>query len=194
MAEIKSALEKALEKIENLEKASPEELKRLEYTPEGNAIAARYLRGELTDILAEFSKYDDDVRGYLTNGAFETLLRNINLPKDSYTRQASNKAMEGILTLKENKSAVKEIDDQIQHLFTYYEGALQQTLTQLKERFQGKLGEIKKSMEMQLGKKAEVKVEQLPQFQEEWRRAVAGLDMQYEKVLEEHKQRILNIT
>ena len=193
MGEIKSALEKAMEKVEKLDKASPEELKRMEYVPQGNAIAARYLKNEIPDIQAELSQYDASVREYLVNGIFETLLRNISLPKDKYTSQACNKAMEGILALKENKSAVKEINDQIQHLFTYYEGALQQAFTRLKEELQAKLGDTKKSMEMRLGTGVELKVEQLPQFQEEWRKVLAGLDMQYEKVLEEHKQSLINI-
>jgi len=188
MDELKSALEKALEKVEKLEKASPEDLKRMEYTPKGSTIAARFLRNELNDILAGLSQYDASVRDYLVKGALETLLRNISLPKDNNTRQTSNKAMEGILTLKETKSSVKEINDQIQQLFTYYEGALQQTFARLREAFQGKLGE------MQLGTNTQLRVEQLPQFQEEFRKAITGLDAQYEKVLEEQKQKLAKIT
>lgn len=194
MGDVKSAFEKAMEKVEKLEKASPEELRRMEFIPQGNAIAARYLRSEFTDILAEFSRHDAEVRVYLIDGALETLLRNICLPRDTHTKQTSSKAMEGILALKQNKEPARGIVEQIEHLFTYYEGALQQAFARLKEEFEAKLGETRKAMEHQLGARVRIDVERQPQFQEEWRKARVGLDAQYEKVLEEHKQRLLGMT
>ena len=191
MGMFKSAFEKAMEKAERLGRASPEELKRMDHIPRGNAIAAKYLRGEVTNLLSEFSQYDADVREYLVEGALETLLRNICLPRDTRTKQTSSKALEGILALKQNKEFVRDVFDNIEHLFTYYEAALQQAFARLRQEIEARFSDTKKAVEQQLGSAVEIDVERQPQFQEEWRKARAGLDAQYEKVLEEHKQRLL---
>ncbi len=57
MGEIKSAWEKAMEKVEKLGKPSEEELKQLEYVPAGNRLAARYLKEKTFDLDAELIKY-----------------------------------------------------------------------------------------------------------------------------------------
>ena len=194
MGEVKSAFEKAMEKVEKLGKASPEELKRAEYLPQGNTIAARYLRGDITDLVAELSQHGGEVRNYLVEGVLETFLRNISLPRDTRSRETSSKAMDGILVLKDSDAVVKDIFDHIKHLFTYYEASAQQAFTRLRQEFEAKLGEAAKAAVPQLGAKAKIDVERQPQFQEAWRKARAELDAQYEKALEEHKQRLRSTT
>ena len=106
MGEVKSAFERAMEKVEKVGKVSPEELKRMEYVPQGDAIAGRHLRGELTDLRAEFSRHDTEVRRNLVEGALETLIRNIRLLRGNKSTETSSKAMEGILTLKDDKGGI----------------------------------------------------------------------------------------
>ena len=114
-----------------------------------------------------------------------------SLPRDTNTKQTSGKAMAGILALKENKGPVREVFDHIEHLFTYYEASVQQTFARPRQEFEPRLCETKKAPEQQLRTKIRIDVERQAQFQERWRKARAGLDVQYEKVLEEHKQRLL---
>ena len=57
MSEMKSAWEKAMEKIEKLGKPSDEELKQLEHIPAGNRLAARFLKEENFDLDSELTKY-----------------------------------------------------------------------------------------------------------------------------------------
>ena len=104
MTEMKSAWEKAMEKVEKLGKPSEEELKQLEYFPAGNKLAARYLQEENYDLDAELTKYKGSgVRQYVIQGAQEIFLRNISLPRDEKSKQAVLRAMKGIKVLKENK-------------------------------------------------------------------------------------------
>lgn len=189
MGEVKSAFEKAMEKVEKLGKASPEELRRAEYVPQGNTIAAKYLTGEVTDLLADFSRYSGDVRSYLVEGALETFLRNICLPRDNKSRGTSTKAMDGVLVLKGNDAVVKDVFDHIMHLFAYYEASAQQAFSRLRQEFEAKVGEAARAAGQQLAA-VKIDVERQPQFHEAWRKARAELDAQYEKALDEHKQRL----
>lgn len=191
MGEIKSAFEKAMEKVEKLEKASPEELNRMKYVPEGNILAAKFLKNQITNFAPELSGYSEDIKAYLMEGLQETLLRNIILPISESAEGNSRRAIEGILALKAaNKAAVQEILGQIGNLFDYYQQAVQQNYAQLKQQFEMKINDTRKMVEQQTGVTARIDVEMHPQFQEEWRKFLASLNAQYEKALEEQKHRI----
>jgi hypothetical protein len=193
MGEMKSAFEKAMEKVEKLGKASPEELRRMEYVPKGNALAATYLGQEDYDLEGELTKYDDTLKVHLIEGAEETFLRNIALPQNNNSRQSNKRAMEGIAVLKGKRKEIESIFEQIEHLFNYYEQARQQVYLQLKSNFETQMQAAQRAMEQQTGNRAEIRPELHPQFQEELRKALAGLNLQYENVLEEHKQEIKRI-
>ena len=186
---IKSALERAMERADALGDASPEDLKRMDQVPVGNAIAARYMRKEVEDLAAEIDCSPDDVRSFVRDGVEMTLVKNVALPRDARAKDTALRALDGILSLKGSSDKVKEVVDQIQHLLTYYEGALQQAYFNFKQQFETRLpAESQRSLEMQLGPQWKAQIERLPQFQDEWRRARMGLDNQYEHALQEQKQ------
>ena len=194
MSEMKSAWEKAMEKVEKLGKLSEEELKQLEYQPAGNKLAAKYLQETGYNLDAELTKYKGTgVRKYVLQGAQEIFLRNIVLPKNEHDMQATRRAMAGLRLLKENKNLLDSILDRITNLLNYYGQARQQTYLQFKKGFEAKLQETNQAMQQQMGAKVRIEPEQHPQFLEEWRRISSQLDAQYEKALEEHKQQIVKI-
>jgi hypothetical protein len=195
MSEMKSAWEKALEKVEKLGKLSEEELKQLEYQPAGNKLAAKYLQEMDYGLDAEMMKYKGTgVRKYILQGAQEIFLHSMVLPKNEYDMQTTRRAMSGLRLLKENKKLLDTVLDRITNLLNYYAQARQQTYLQFKKDFEAKLREHNQAMQQHLGAKANIEPEQHPQFIEEWRRISSQLDTQYEKALEEHKQQILKIT
>lgn len=192
MTDIKSAFEKAMEKAAKIEKASPEELRRMESVPKGNALAARYL--DITrpfDLKAELDKAPTEVRKYLAEGAEQILLRSIILPQTDVAKKANEKAMEGLLLLKEDKRKAKVLLDQVKQVLGYYDQQRQQTFAQHKSSFEKRLVGARRAMEQQTGAKSDnisVKVETQPQFQEEWRQILAQINAQYDAALNELKQ------
>ena len=195
MGEMKSAWEKAMEKVERLGKPTDEELKQMEHIPTGNKLAARYLSEDDYDLDAELTKYKGTgIRKYVMQGAEEIFLRNITLPHNEQAKHAIRRAMAGIKLLKENKNRLEAIFDLINNLLTYYEQARQQSFTQFKQSFEAKLREAGQALQQQLGSGAPIEAELQQQFQEEWRRIGSQLDAQYEKALEEHRQEILKTT
>ena len=194
MGEMKSAWEKAMEKVEKLGKPSEEELKQLEYVPAGNRLAARYLKEKTFDLDAELIKYKGTgASKYIIQGTEEIFLRNIVLPQNEHTKQTITKAMAGISLLKENKNRLETIFDRINNLLNYYEQARQQTYMQFKKGFESKLQEAGQALKQQTGHRVRAEPESHPQFQQEWHKISSELDAQYEKVLEEHRQEIQKI-
>jgi len=73
MSDIKSAREIAMEKVGKLGKATDEERLRWKYVPEGERLAARYIKQDC-NLVAELSQYEDKVTRYVIEGAADICL------------------------------------------------------------------------------------------------------------------------
>jgi len=192
MGDIKSALEIAIEKVERLGEATDEERLKWKYVPEGEKLAARYLKQNL-NLVAELGNYEEKVVRYIKEGAADILIRNINLPKDELARRNNKRAMEGLKTLKSNKIGVENIYSKMRSIFNHYieqgEQQRKQAYQRLKVEFEAK---VQQAIQQQLGSAVGIKidVERQPQFQEEWRKLQTQLDSQYIKLLDEYKQEL----
>jgi len=190
--EIKSALEIAMEKVEKLGEASEEERLKWKYVPEGEKLAAKYLKQSL-NLLVEFGRYDENAKKYISKGAEDILIRNINLPRTVQDGRINKRAMEGLKVLKGEKVNVENIFSGMRRIFDHYteqgEQQRKQAYESLKVEFETK---IQQAVNQQLGTFTGVKidVESQPQFQEEWRKLQAQLDLQYIKLLDEYKQEL----
>ena len=194
MGEIKTAWEKAMEKVEKLGKATDEELRRLEHIPAGNAMAAKFINEDNYDLETQLTKYKGSgIRQYVMEGAMEVFLRNITLPHDEREKIRTEKAMAGVKTLKENKKQVDAVTDHIKNIISYYEQARQHSFGQFKKDFEAKIREAGNMLQKMPGNAASLEAQIQQQFQDEWRRVSMELDAQYEKALEEQKQQLLKI-
>jgi len=192
MGEIKSALEIAMEKVEKLGGVTEEERLKWKYVPEGEKLAVRYLKQDL-NLLAELSRYEENARKYVIDGAQDILTRNINLPKNDSARRSNKRAMEGLKILKNDKVSVENVYSRIRRIFDHYVEQGEQQRKQAYESLKAELEDkIMQAVKQQLGSFAGIKVdvESQPQFQEEWRKVQTQLDLQYIKLLDEYKQEL----
>lgn len=192
MEEMKSAFERAMERVEKLEDASAEEKAKWKYIPEGEKLAVRYLANEC-NLENELAKYDPLASRYVISALAEILIRNVDLPRSDVLKANTRKAMEGIKVLNPGNAAVDKVFEQIRYVLEHFEndGARQkkQAYEALKSDFQVR---IEQAMQGQAGVagKVDMDVERQPQFQKEWRATLAQLDSQYYKVLNEHKDEL----
>jgi len=195
MSDIKSALEIAMEKIEKLGEATDEERLKWRYVPEGERLAARYLKQDC-NLVVELSQHEETARKYVIEGADDILIRNINLPRDGLAKRNNKRTMDGLKNLKNDKVAVENVYSKMRRIFNHYEEQGEQQRKQayesLKTEFETKM---QQAVQQQLGSLMRVKidVEKQPQFQEEWRRMQTQLDSQYLKLLDEYKQELSDI-
>jgi len=195
MGDIKSALELAMEKVEKLGEATDEERLEWEYVPEGEKLAARYLKQDC-DLIVELSQYEEKVRRHIIEGAGDILTRNINLPRDDIAKRNNRRAMDGLKNLKNDKVAVENVYSKIRRIFNHYveqgEQQRKQAYESLRAEFEAKL---QQAMQQQLGPLMGIKVdvEKQPQFQEEWRKLQTQLDSQYLNLLGEYKRELSDI-
>jgi len=195
MGDIKSALEIAMEKVEKLGKATDEERLRWKYIPEGERLAARYLRQDC-NLVVELDQCEEKVKRYIIEGAADILVRSINLPRDDLARRNNRRAMDGIKTLNSDKASVENVYSKIRSIFNHYaeqgEQQRKQAYESLKTEFEAKMRQL---IQQQLGSVVGIKVdvERQPQFREEWRKLQTQLDSQYLKLLDDYKQELLSI-
>ena len=195
MGDIKSAREIAAEKIEKLGAVTEEERLKWQYVPEGEKLAARYVK-ENCNLVAELNHFEEKARKYVVEGAKDILVRNIDLPRSDSARRNSKRAMDGLKTVINDKVAVENVYSKLRHIFQHYmetgEQQRKQAYETLKAEFEAR---AQQAVQQQLGLPIGVRidVEKQPQFQEEWRRIQAQIDSQYYKVLDEYKRELSSI-
>jgi len=195
MGEIKSASEIAREKVEKLGVVTEEERLKWKYVPEGEKLAARYIK-EDCNLVTELNSYDEKARKYIINGINDILIRNIDLPRNDAARETNKKALEGLKAVKNDKVAVESVFSKMRHVLEHYveqgEQQKKQAYESLKVEFEAR---IQQALKQQTGVNAQMKidVERQPQFQEEWMNLQAQMDSQYTKLLDEYKRELLTI-
>jgi hypothetical protein len=195
MGEIKSAAEIAREKLAQIGEPTEEERLKWKYGPEGEKLAALYLK-ENINIINEVKKFDEKARKIIVNGINDILLRNISLPRNEAARRTNKKAIDGIKGLKNDKVAVENVFSHLRHVLDHYnqEGAQQkkQAYEALKAEFDTK---VQQAIRQKTGVNARVNIdiEKQPQFQEEWQRVQAQMEAQYLNLLDDYKKELAAI-
>lgn len=196
MSDMKSAREIAMEKVAKLGEASEEERLRWKYAPEGEKLAAKYLKEEC-NLVAELGKYEAQAAKYVAEAASEILLRNVYLPGDDIARRNNKRVMDGLKLLKQDKVGVENVYSGLRRVFDHYLGQGEQQRKQTYESFKAEFEtKVQQAMQQQFGGTPlgfKIDVEKQPQFQEEWRRVLAKLDSQYYKLLDEYKRELSSL-
>ncbi len=190
MAEIKSALELALEKAEKYGRASKEDMARDQFRDQGRQLAVNFLKnGE--DLEAGLTGLPSAAQSEARTAVKEVLLRNIILPRDGEMDPRMAHALEGLMLAAQDRKAMARLKaelDQILHNFLQVRNSAHQ---QLKARFGAGIAQMQRALEAQTRQRVNLEVEHLPQFQEEWRKFHGQLLEQFEPMLEACKDRML---
>ena len=91
MADIKSAHEIAMEKVAHLGSVTEDERRQWKYVPEGEKLAAKYLKDGVS-LDAALNEFAEEGRGYVARGVIEILIRNIDLPRNESFRKSTKQA------------------------------------------------------------------------------------------------------
>ena len=197
MGEIKSAAEIAREKIAKLGDATEEERLKWKYGPEGDKLAARYLKETNFKLAAELEKYEEKARKIVAGGVNDILLRNISLPRNEAARRSNKKAMDGLKALKNDKVAVENVFSKIRHVLDHYteNGQTQkkQAYDNLKADFEARIQQAIRQQTGVSNARMNIDVEKQPQFLEEWQRVQAQFEAQYTQLLDEYKAELAAI-
>jgi hypothetical protein len=189
LAEIKSALELALEKAEKYGRASQEEMDLAQYRDQGRRLAVQYLKGE-GDLEADLKSLPPPAQAAARLASKEVFLRNLGLPRGNTVDPRQDRAMEGLLLVADQPKAMAQLQAEMEQILQTFLQVRNNALQQLKSRFATGVGQVQKAIEAQYRQKVNLEVEHLPQFQEEWRRFQGQIQEQITPMLENLKERM----
>lgn len=189
MSEMKSALERALEKAEKLGKLSPEEMraqKEEEYAPIGRAIADRYLgHGHNAILEEEVNRYGGDEKAIVTRAALSRLKEAIGLESD----EVAERAIAGMLTLR-GEERIGEIGERIRSLLGEYREAKREEYEQERERIERRERELLHQLRISGSAIGEINLK----ASGAWARISQELLSRFNERLEELKRELLEVS
>ncbi len=190
MAEIKSALELALEKAERYGKASKEEMAAAQYQDQGRLLAVKFLKRE-GDLEAELKNLAPEAREAARTAVKEVFLRSVGVPRNGEVDERLERSLDGLMLAAAHPNDMARCRAELQQLLQQFLQYRDNAMKQLKARFAQSLVQTQRAMEAKTGQRMQLEAEQLPQFQEEWRRFQGQLLEQFEPLLEDLKARML---
>jgi len=187
MAEIKSTLEKVLERAATMGKATKAEIESEEYERSGMRLAAEFLRNDLDGLNQALADFPEPQKQAVLKGLIDVLLRNVVLPRDDQQKDLANKAMAGLLQLGGGAGDLKSILGDLKNILGHYLQTKEQTYRQLEAAFSQQVEQLQSAVAQQTGMKTRLSAAQHPKFQEEWQRIQGSLNDQYGRAIEQHK-------
>lgn len=135
MGEMKSAFDKAMEKVERLGKLSPEEMREradAEYAPIGRAVAERYLgHGYKQLLMEEVERYSGDEKVIVIGAVLSRLVEAIDFAGGDLLERA----LDGLLILK-GKGRTEGTTEEIRGLLGEFRDVQEQKYIREKERIE----------------------------------------------------------
>jgi hypothetical protein len=185
MTEIKSTLEKVLERAASMGRASQEEMQAEELVKDGMRMAAEYLQGNAVDFSGVIEA--TGASAPVKKGVVQVFLRNITLPKDD-DKQRAERAMQGLLELARGSGDLASVFRDMKGILDHYRKHQKEVRQQLEDAFRQQMEHalVQQTGQKGLGMKMDPRLH--PKFQEEWSKVKSDLDGQYNKVLQQHKQ------
>lgn len=194
MGEIRSAKEIITERLKDIGEITEEDRLRWKYIPIGEKLGQRYIN-ERVDLEAELAEFDNKQLPFVKRGITQSLLTNIDLPRNETIEKRNDKVMEALMHVKEDKEAAAGTLGQLQRVFDQYVQKGEEQRAQAKQALKNKFEQSLRQALRAQGKEfdGQMDVEQYPQFNEEWRRAQTQLELQYVKSIDEIKKYLTQI-
>ena len=188
MAEIKSTLEKVMERAAAMGRATEEELATEERVKDGMRLGADYLNGNEVDFSSALEQTSSSV--LIKRGLVQAFLRNIMLPRDDDQKRIE-RAMQGLLGLRKVSGDLLSIFKEMKGLLDHYQQHKKEIRQQVEDAFRQQMEQAMAQQTGQEGLGMKVNPALHPKFQEEWSRIKSDLDSQYNQALDQHKDLVV---
>lgn len=187
MARIKSALELAMERVEDIQ-SDPEQLRRDTLRQRGRRLAGSFIHDIDKTIEETTQQYDavaEEDKKIVKQAIIETIIVNITLPHDDMYVSHLGKLKSLASILSDSDDEIMDVFVQIDNLYAQY----LQTREQLKERvtqqYMPQLERKKQLIAQQTGQEIDILPEQDKEFLELLHRTYQQLDTQYSEILDQ---------
>jgi hypothetical protein len=193
MSEIKSALEIALERTQDVE-ANKEALEANTYMTEGKKAVSRFLSEEDVDLKKLLEGLDKKHLHHIKEGALQALLANLKLPADEMSLLQSKKAGQGFHALVADSKHLGKLLNQMEQFLGDYLQERKRVVEAVEQRFQPILQQKEQAMSQQVGARVKIDPAMDPDFQKMLRENMTILEDRYNQVLARVKQELRRLS
>ena len=133
--------------------------------------------------------YSEEEHKYVFKGFIEVLASNITLPKSDAAKENLDKAIEGLSKIDQKDQELSDLAGRIQYVITQY---LQFGMEQQQQAYKQLKQQMEEGLKAQnsMMPNAEINVEGIPEFQQQWLRIVSEIEKPYQQHLENYKKEI----
>jgi hypothetical protein len=192
MSEIKSALEIALEKTENI-KGDKETIRAHELRQKGKKLASNFLQApedKQINLYKEIKKYPKKEMRPVQEGAFEVCMANLSLPREDYSEKTLKRLESAFSQLTGNKRQTAYLFQQTSQFFQQYLQNRQQLLQNIEEQFKPELQKKEQEISKQIGSKVKIDPNQLPEYKKAVQQNIGRFDRQYQEAFQQVKEEL----
>lgn len=190
MAEIRSTLEMVLERAARMEAETSDIFQNEDKEKKGMRLAAAFLRGEESELMATLSSSPAEEQAYIKKGVVLSLLRNITLPRETAEQTAPEKAMQGLMQLCQNNHELPPVFPEMKSILDRYLAHKEELRGQLEEQFAQQLTMMEQNLAQQTGVQTKLHPSQHPQFAEQWQKIQNDLTEQYGRAIDQYKEHL----
>jgi len=190
MGVIKTALELALERTENV-KGDKSVIDQFEMKQKGKKIANTFLDGEI-DLSAEIKKLSGETSGEaLKQGIFDVLVTQITLPSSEDEKKRIEKVGQGLVVVIENSKGKNEFTAMYKQLMQIIDQYLKESAhyeKAIRQQYAPKLRQKEEELSRRLGREIRIDPMQDPEYIAFYNQTMMALKGKYEPVVEQAKE------
>lgn len=190
MAEIRSTMDMVMERAARLAAEAEESSGDEALANEGMRMAAAFLNGEGENLLEQLKSKAPEEQMIIRGGMARTMLRNILLPRDQEISEQTLLSLNGLQELSGNSTDIATICSELKQILEQYGQHREQVKQQFDESI---LNQLKMQLQQQglaVDDEMALNPTMHPQYQEEWSKASAELNNQYNDALDQRKELI----
>jgi hypothetical protein len=193
MSEIKSALEIALERTQNVE-ANKEALEANTYITEGKKAVSKFLSEENVELKKLLEGFEKKHLAHVKEGALQALVANLKLPIDEMSLLQSRKAGQGFQALVADTKHLGKLLNQMEQFLGDFLQERKRVVEAVEQRFEPILRQKEQAMSQQLGARIKIDPAMDPDYQKMLRDNMTILEDRYNQVLDRVKQELRRLS
>jgi hypothetical protein len=180
MGQIKSALELALERTQNIQ-GDKSSLEAKELKEEGMKLFQQILEQPDLDPMKKIDQFPKEKRSLVLKGLFQVTLNRIKLPNNELSLQDLPVLERAMASLVAKPKVASEIRNHLEELFSQYLGDRDQLVEAVIQQYTPVLRQKEQQIAQQTGQRVQLTPEQDPEFQKFLKKNLDRLDQQYQQ-------------
>jgi len=195
MAEIKSALELALERTEGV-KGDKEKLKAHDAKQKGKKIVSQFLlhpEKDETGIAKKLKEIPQEEMKWVKEGVFQTLISNVSLPNSEEDMGKADVLEKALIEVINNKRQISSMFSQLKQFFQQYLQNVQQLESQLLQQFGQKIKQKEQELSQRMGSEVKLDPASDPEFAVALKQNRSQLDSHFQQAIDDFKEQLKSL-